>query len=90
MRPVSTTDKLTNFICRLSGNLGASTSWNPQGLSKPVEGLLCLYLLTIKLHGVTSQTVVFCSFTVCTRHCSQEFQNMFPSFHHESTYIRLS
>jgi hypothetical protein len=27
-------------MCRLSLNLGASTSWNPQGLSRPVMGLL--------------------------------------------------
>ena len=32
-------------MCRLSWNLGASTSWNPQGLSRPVTGLLYLYLL---------------------------------------------
>jgi len=31
-------------MCRLSWNLGASTSWNPQGLSRPVVGLLYLYL----------------------------------------------
>jgi len=29
-------------MCRLSWNLGASTSWNPQGLSRPVKGLLFL------------------------------------------------
>jgi hypothetical protein len=27
-------------MCRLSWNLGVSTSWNPRGLSKPVMGLL--------------------------------------------------
>jgi hypothetical protein len=32
-------------MCRLSWNLGALTSWNPQGLSRPVMGLLYLYLL---------------------------------------------
>jgi len=26
-------------MCRLSGNLEASTSWNPQRLSRPVQGL---------------------------------------------------
>jgi hypothetical protein len=31
---------------RLSYNLGASISWNPQGLSKPVMGLLYLELPT--------------------------------------------
>jgi hypothetical protein len=31
-------------MCRLSWNQGASTSWNPQGLSMPVMGLLYLLL----------------------------------------------
>jgi hypothetical protein len=38
-------DNLTTFKCRLSWNLGDSTSWNPQGLSRPVMGLL--YLLEV-------------------------------------------
>jgi hypothetical protein len=29
---------------RLSRNLGASTSWNPEGLSRPVMGLLYLFI----------------------------------------------
>jgi len=33
-------DNLTTFMCRLSWNLGASTSWNTQGLSRPLMGLL--------------------------------------------------
>ena len=37
-------DNLTTFMCRLSWNLTASTSWNPQGLSGPVMGLHYLYL----------------------------------------------
>ena len=32
-------DNLTTFMCRLSWNLAAWTSWNPQGLSRPVMGL---------------------------------------------------
>jgi hypothetical protein len=40
--PVPKADKLTIFMCRLSRNLGASNSWNPQGLSRPVMGLLYL------------------------------------------------
>jgi len=39
-------DNLTTCIRRLSWNLGASTSWNPQGLFRPVEVLL--YLLHFK------------------------------------------
>jgi hypothetical protein len=32
MRPVCRADNLTTFMCRLSWNPGASTSWNPQSL----------------------------------------------------------
>ena len=32
-----------NHMCRLFGNPGASTSWNPQGLSRSVMGLLYLF-----------------------------------------------
>jgi hypothetical protein len=35
-----------HLMCRLSWTLGASNSWNPQGLSRPVMRLLYLY------HGV--------------------------------------
>jgi len=38
-------DKLTTFMCQLSSNLGALTSWNPLGLSRPVMGLLIQYRL---------------------------------------------
>src|SRR5215475_14309547 len=56
-------DNLTTFMCRLSGHLGASTSWNPQGLSKPVMGLLYLYLfllfpeIKLKLKGRRFDTI---------------------------------
>jgi hypothetical protein len=36
------------FKCRFSWNLGASASWNPQGLTRPVMGLLYLYLRVIR------------------------------------------
>jgi hypothetical protein len=42
--PVPRADNLTTFMCRLSWNLGASLSWNRQGLSRPVIGVLYLYL----------------------------------------------
>jgi hypothetical protein len=38
----------TTFMCRLSRNLGASTSWNPLGLSRHLMELL--YLLYIYLY----------------------------------------
>jgi hypothetical protein len=37
---VRTADNLTTFMCRLSKYLGAATSWNTTGLSRPVMGLL--------------------------------------------------
>jgi hypothetical protein len=39
-RNISWRGNLTNFTCRMSRNLGASISWNPQGLSRPVQGWL--------------------------------------------------
>jgi hypothetical protein len=47
-------DNLTTFMCRLSRNLGVSTSWNTTGLSRPVMGLL---LPCIQEHGPTSQRI---------------------------------
>jgi len=40
---------LTTFMCQMSRNLGASTTWNPQGLSVPVRGLLYLFMTTAQL-----------------------------------------
>ena len=40
-------------MCRLSWNLGTSTSWNPQGLSSPVMGLL--YIFTVGSHNVCTK-----------------------------------
>jgi len=40
-------DNLTNFVSRLSWNLGATNSWNPLGLSRPVMGLLYLLPLCV-------------------------------------------
>jgi hypothetical protein len=39
-RPVRRPDNLTTFMCWISRNSGASTSWKPKGLSKPAEGKL--------------------------------------------------
>ena len=38
-RPVHRADNLTTLMCRLSLNLGASNSWNPQGLYRTVTGI---------------------------------------------------
>jgi hypothetical protein len=52
-RPVRRADNLTTFMCRLSWNLGASNSWNPQGLSRPLMGLYYLALHDVSQHLVT-------------------------------------
>jgi len=44
LRPLLRADNLTTVMCRSSRNLGASAFWNPLGLSRPVQGLLYLYL----------------------------------------------
>jgi hypothetical protein len=44
--------KKVNGPYRLSWNQGASTSWNPQGLSRPVMGLLFL------MYGIQSVRVI--------------------------------
>jgi len=49
---VHTADNLTTFTCWLSWNLGASTSWNPMGLSRPVMGLLYLFYLSYALNQI--------------------------------------
>ena len=36
----------TIFMCRLSRNLGALTSWNPVGLFRPVMGQLYLFYVS--------------------------------------------
>ena len=42
---------------RLSWNLGASTSWNPLGLSRPIQGLL-LYYVGVLLEQLTGLQLV--------------------------------
>jgi hypothetical protein len=41
-------------MCWLSWNLGPSTSWNPQGLSRPAVRLLCLYFSFTKHRRLTA------------------------------------
>jgi hypothetical protein len=48
--PLRRTDAITTFLCRLSWKLGASTSWNPQGLSRHVMGLVYLLLCSYTIY----------------------------------------
>ena len=76
-------DNLTTFMCWLYWNMGASTSWNPQGRCRPVQGLVYLYLyLSIFISSLT-----LCSTSFLTRSVQltsillqhNTFQN-FPDF----------
>jgi len=57
-RPVRTADNLTTFMCRLPLCLGNSTSWKPQGLSRPVMGLLFIFtfLPSLKLKATVNKS----------------------------------
>jgi hypothetical protein len=61
---VRTADNLTTFMYRLSINLGVSTSWNPQGLSRPVMGLLYLYLLQLLTTHSVSYYILKCYISI--------------------------
>jgi len=43
-------DDITTFMCRLFSKLGASASWNPQGLSMPVIGLIIIIIIIIIIY----------------------------------------
>ena len=68
-------DNLTTFMCRLSWNVGASTSRNPQGLSRPVMGLiyLCFFLYVLSCtskctskYRICIQNMIFLSWWIET------------------------
>jgi hypothetical protein len=61
-------DNLTTFMCRFSLNLGASTSCNLKGLSRPVMGLLYLYPVTSEVKGSTAESTR----TPCALYSSEE------------------
>jgi hypothetical protein len=53
-------DNHTTFMYRLSKNLGASTSWDPKGLSRPVMGLL--YIFTVIHKDGAGDVTIKCRF----------------------------
>jgi hypothetical protein len=72
-------DNLTTFMCRLSWNLGASTFWNPQGLSRAVMGLLYLYLLLCVFQYQTLTTdycLLGCDTLYCVRNLTRLRRNI--------------
>ena len=65
---------------RLSWNLGASTSWNPQGLSRPVMGLLYLYLYYTLSNFYAATFSVFKFYTDVTLTKLISFRNSIHKF----------
>jgi hypothetical protein len=76
-------DNLTTLMCPLSSNLGVSTSWNPQDLFSPVQGLLYLQV-TLKVQwndkavgrNKVGKTQRMVGFTVC---CLESEELQFPN-----------
>jgi hypothetical protein len=71
---------LTTFMYWLSWNVGASTSWNPQRLSRPVMGLL--YLEIAYMNQEVSDTICYhpCLLLCCSRYkCLSAFYIQHPS-----------
>jgi len=64
-------------MCRMSWNLGASTSFKPQSLSRPVMGLLYFYLSVYILSQVTEHNLQFIH--PLQKHCPIYHSN-FPLF----------
>jgi hypothetical protein len=62
-RPVRRADNLVTFKCRLSSNLGASTSWKPQGLSQLAMGQLYLYSVLLEGHSAAGRIMSMNNFT---------------------------
>ena len=88
------TDNLTTFICRLSWNLGASTSWNPQSLSKPVMGLLYLYFpyLSTDMGEIwyrNFHTVSLSIFEFCEKWCTESHTLLMGHNGIASYFVRL-
>ena len=64
-------DRFITFMCRLSWILGAAASWNPQGLSRPVKGLLYIYHRS----NVYENIELFTEVAFINKHCCKKFIN---------------
>jgi hypothetical protein len=62
---------LTTFMWQLSWNVWSSTSWNPQGLSRPVRKLLYHFLI---LHRYISRDIIIYNCTPIDRSCTRVFK----------------
>ena len=70
---------LTTFVCRLSWHLGTSTSWNPLGLSRPVQGLIVLPFLPTSLavlNQVFNESRLMMTSIPCKLSCANTIQQL--------------
>jgi hypothetical protein len=69
-------------MCRLSCNLGASTSWNPQCMSRPVMGLLYLLLdkivMTEHKLALVKLSNCYCSSVKSSKDCTDTESDLCP------------
>ena len=82
-------DNLTTFMCQLSRNSGAWTSWNPKGLSRPVAGfttraeercvesvcVLVIVLLPCTVLVETPETCILLNFIQSLEHLNSVYMN---------------
>jgi hypothetical protein len=66
-RPVPRVGKLTTFMCRVSRNVKASTSWNPQGLSRSIMGLLYFSQILSRITFFPYYTSVLSHTVICLK-----------------------
>ena len=85
--PVRRANNPTTFMCLLSWNLGVSTSWNTQGLFRPVQGLLYLYCTKFSHLGNLAPGICSCLLQivwheviegVCPSHLNDSHQLLCP------------
>jgi len=84
-RPVRRADSLTTFMYHLSWNLGASTSWNTQGQSRPVMGLFYLFIPNGVLRNVFSPNFIWGFSTFLSRTISALRLSTFYCLHSNKT-----
>jgi len=79
-------DKFTTLVCRLSWNLGASTSWNPQGPLQACNGIALPFTITTTTTSTTTNVIINTAATVAGKSSSQR---IFEADEPNSAYLQL-
>jgi len=72
-------DNLTTILCRCHEIWGNLTSWNPLGHSRPVTGLIYLYLLRISVRGWVDPRAIVQPEGLCHRKIAMRSPGRIPS-----------